>query len=364
MFKKTKSTSCSQNYIILSVDYEIFGNGSGDVKKHIIEPMNKMIKLSSIFNFPFTIFVEIEEYIAFCKYSNILKDKYLYDPAEMIRQQIKLLVQLGHDIQLHIHPQWYNAVFDGSSWKLNDHFTTVDDLFISQKDVNQYISERKNILEGIIHEVQPDKSVTAYRAGAFCAQPGIKLIAALYENNIIIDSSVVKGLKRKSPFGTFDYQSTFQNGNYWRISSDVAVIDTSGTVFEFPILSIMKRRWNQISLKRMKAKFSKNVPKVRQKEMISELGISYNPIKFLKFLLSPIPLKIDFHNLSANQLLKMLKALLLKMDNDQYSIMVLIGHTKEYVDNYSLESFFHSLKKNNHYIITTFSQIAKLVLKK
>jgi hypothetical protein len=348
--------------IVLSVDYEIFGNGTGDVKQHIIKPMEMMAQLGLTCNCFFTVFVEVEEYINFCKYSDQLQTMYSYNPADLIRQQIKSLVKQGHDIQLHIHPQWYNALFEGGKWKLNHQFASVDDLFVSQKEVTQYIKTRKNVLEEIIHEVDPSRKIIAYRAGSFCAQPGKKLIKALADNNIRIDSSVVKGMAHESNFSAIDYRSTANNGPFWRISNDVSIDDPNGLLYEFPIFSIMKRRWNQISIKRLKAKFSRNVPQQRQLEMLTELGISGNPIKLIKFLFQPVPIKLDMHNCSAMQLLSMIRQSRSNRKDRATSIAVMIGHTKEHIDNQSLEAFFTENSKHTSFHVVTFSQIAKQFL--
>src|SRR5438094_470598 len=72
------------------------------------------------------------------------------------------------------------------AWVLDRERRTVDDLFETQEETNAYIKERKDVLEEIT-----GKPVRAYRAGAFSAQPGQKLLRALAANGILIDSSVV-----------------------------------------------------------------------------------------------------------------------------------------------------------------------------
>ena len=47
-------------YIVLTVDYEIFGNGLGDVQQHIIEPANQIANLVKQYVIPFTFFFVVE----------------------------------------------------------------------------------------------------------------------------------------------------------------------------------------------------------------------------------------------------------------------------------------------------------------
>ena len=51
-----KPPTASARYVILSVDYEIFGNGSGDVVQHIIDPTNRMAGACQYHGVPLTVF--------------------------------------------------------------------------------------------------------------------------------------------------------------------------------------------------------------------------------------------------------------------------------------------------------------------
>ena len=61
-----------------------------------------------------------------------------------------------------------------------------------------------------------------YRAGAFSAQPGTKLLPALAKNGFVIDSSVVKGLVQDKGYGSgLDYRKAPSAKEPWRVSRDV-----------------------------------------------------------------------------------------------------------------------------------------------
>ena len=115
--------------LILSVDYEIFGNGSGDVREHIVEPTHRMAATCEKHGVPLTVYFEVEEYLAFVRERNRLTTTLGYDPAEAIRAQIVQLARRGHDIQLHLHPEWVGATLVGTKWNLRVEQRTVDSLF-------------------------------------------------------------------------------------------------------------------------------------------------------------------------------------------------------------------------------------------
>src|ERR1039458_10354222 len=112
--------------LILSVDYEIFGNGTGDVRQHVIQPTARMAGACQRQGLPLTVFFEAEEYVAFDKFSRELTRALGYDPASLIRDQIRSLVQVGHDVQLHLHPEWHGADFRDGKWILHPEHKTVD----------------------------------------------------------------------------------------------------------------------------------------------------------------------------------------------------------------------------------------------
>src|SRR5688572_18049212 len=183
--------------IVLTVDYEIFGNGTGDVRQHIVDPTERMARICEEHNVPLCIFFEVEEYLGFVRYRDALRHDLGYDPGELIRNQIISLMRRGHDVQLHLHPQWYNAGYRNRQWELNWNWPSVDHLFEEQTQVNSYMAERKAVIDEMYAEAGLRRTVTAYRAGAFCAQPAQKLLRALAANSFVIESSVVVGLHRK-----------------------------------------------------------------------------------------------------------------------------------------------------------------------
>lgn len=346
-------------YIVISVDYEIFGNGDGDVRQHITGPTERMARLCEKYRVPLTVFFEAEEYAAFIKYASALKKDLGYDSAALIREQIISLIGRGHDIQLHLHPEWHGARYEAGKWLLHPEKTTVDSLFDSQAEVTDYIASRKGLIEEIAAETGSSSKVRAYRAGAFSAQPGRKLLAALAENGIFIDSSVVKGLH--NPCSGFDYRQAPSAKDPWRVSSDVAVEDTAGAVWEFPIYSVMGRRINQLTFNRLRAKFSKNVPKGKQKEMINQLGIRpSDPFGLLKFLWQQVPIKLDYHNVSPGKMMRWIESAPKPADRKP-DVVMLIGHTKEHIDDRPLEELLRMIAQNSDLKIIGLDELANIV---
>jgi hypothetical protein len=349
-----------QRHLVISVDYEIFGNGTGDVRQHMTEPTERMARFCETHQMPLTVFFEVEEYLAFQRCRGELQKFHGYDPAALIRDQIISLAKRGHDIQLHLHPEWYGARWDAGQWVLNEAHQTVDSLFETEAETMAYIAERKAVIDELLEEAGSSERVHVYRAGAFSAQPGAKLLEALAGNEIWIDSSVVQGLTRRNPHVTLDYRKAPCRKGPWRVSRDVALEDRNGALWEFPIYSEMGRRWHQATFGRIKAKFSRNVPKAQQQRMARQLGLSRNPVRFLRFLFEPVPIKLDFHNLSPAKLLQMICSAP-KAEAGLPDVLVLIGHSKEHVDDRAFEQFLRLVNADAHLKVIGFGQIAEMV---
>jgi hypothetical protein len=352
---------CAPRYIVLSVDYEIFGNGAGDVRQHVIDPTARMARLCEKYGAPLTVFFEVEEYLAFERHRTALIAALGYDPAALIRRQIISLAAAGHDIQLHLHPQWRRAEFKDGKWILQGDKRTVDSLFETQEETDQYIAERKAVIDNMLAEAGRREKVTVYRAGAFSAQPGTKLLSALARNGFVIDSSVVKGLVQGTDYGSgLDYRQAPSAKEPWRVSRDVIEMDACGPIWEVPIYSRMRRRFQQFTVRRLRAKFSKNIPQAQKYDLVQKLGIGRNPVGIIKFLAQPVPIKLDFHNQSPRTLLNWIQSAPAPV-NGGPDVVVLIGHTKEHTDDRAFEKLLALAKASPGLKVSGFGEIAQLL---
>jgi hypothetical protein len=352
---------CAPRHVVVSVDYEIFGSGQGDVRQHVVDPTERMARLCEKYGAPLTVFFEVEEYLAFEKFRDALVKQLGYDPAALIRRQIIDLAKRGHDIQLHLHPQWYRADYQNGKWILELGKMTVDSLFETQEETTAYIAARKAAIEKMLVEAGGrQQKVTVYRAGAFSAQPGKKLLPALARNGFVIDSSVVKGLVQSKAHGGsgLDYVNAPSAKEPWRVSRDVIEIDPAGPIWEVPIYSKMGRRFQQITVRRLRAKFSKNIPKAQKSDMVQKLGVKKNPVSILKFLAQPIPIKLDFHNQPPHTLVNWIKNAP-AAERNGLDVVVLIGHTKEHTDDAAFEKFLALVKGSRGLKVSGFGEIAE-----
>jgi hypothetical protein len=170
---------------------------------------------------------------------------------------------------------------------------------------------------------------------------------------------VVKGLH--GPGHAFDYRRAPSAKGPWRVKRDVVTEDQTGPVWEFPVYSVMGRRLNQLTPQRLRAKFSRNAPKDRRNEMMGELGVRPgNPFALLKFMWQPVPIKLDYHNLSTAALMRMIRSAP-KPANGAPDVLMLIGHTKEHVDDGRFDQLLGAIGREPGLKVVTLDHLAGLV---
>lgn len=96
--------------LIFSSDYELFGDGSGNVLEEQIIPTNNTLEIFEPYGAKLTVMFEYGQYLAYEKYAS--EHNTFANDNILIKNQLIDLVKRGHDIQLHYHAQWYFAQYD------------------------------------------------------------------------------------------------------------------------------------------------------------------------------------------------------------------------------------------------------------
>ena len=119
--------------IIPTVDHEIFGNGKGSIVDNMINPLQRMVDVFDKYQIPLTIFPDVTEISSFKKFQSKLDLDYNQEIFNAVEKQIISLYSKGHDVQLHVHPQWVDATYKSGSWRL------------TKQNRNEYFFNKKTI---------------------------------------------------------------------------------------------------------------------------------------------------------------------------------------------------------------------------
>ena len=212
--------------IFLTYDYELFfGKPSGSVEKCIIEPTNLLREISIRTGVKMVFFIDA----GYLKMLRKYKDNFSKVATEhqSISNQIKQLVEEGHDCQLHIHPHWEDCTHNGQNWKMVTKRYKLDDF--SDEDIEKIILEYKSILEE-----HTNKPVHSYRAGGWCLQPFNRVQKAFVKAGLKLDSTVFPNGKFTAGNYYYDFTQSPKKSK-WKFSNKLTEEDVNGAFWEYPI---------------------------------------------------------------------------------------------------------------------------------
>ena len=354
--------------LILSLDYELFGNGAGDVRETIIEPTNRILDICDKHDCRLTIMFEVAEYWSFkeAESANLLKSN--YSPASEMEKQIVGAIIRGHDVQLHIHPQWIGAEHVDGIWRLRmnqyrlsdlpNGFGVKDDMF----SITGALYKGRKTLEEIIKPFKPDYECRVFRAGGYCLQPAKGVIKAMKNVGLYADSSVVCGLKAKEPF-KLDYSNAENNYGYWWCKEDdVSQKGEEGeNIIEYPVCSEMKPYFINFAPKKLFTTLRRKRIEGKDRHLeINKVKSTPDVAEIIQNFFYKHPHKLDFCKLSALTMYKTVKNLSIK-SFAQVIPIVMIGHSKDFWNDKELDLFINKIKKTENMRFSTFSEVTHTI---
>ena len=237
--------------IFITLDYELFlGKKTGTPENCLIRPMEALCSVADQIGFKYIIFVDA----AYLLRLSQLKDKcpQLLADYDLVTNNIELLAEKGHDIQLHFHPQWLYSSYNNVSkeWDLDFQHYKLSDM--EHDFAFESFRSAKQLLDDIV-----GYKTYAFRAGGYCLDSFSDSPRLFSENGICIDSSVARNLYENRAAHNFDYRRVPQSTEY-KFSNNVTKESENGCFTELSISSI-------------KVNFLQYLTKVRK------LQKSYNP---------------------------------------------------------------------------------------
>lgn len=341
-------------HLILSLDYEIFGNGSGDVMRDIIQPTNRLLNICDKHRAKMTIMFEVGEYWAFEQYAGQIRKDLGYSPCEQMKRQAIDAIRRGHDVQLHLHPQWIGANYDQGLWQLCDSYWRLADLPGGLGSKSQITSitgalrAGKETIEDMIKPVKADYECVCFRAGGFYAQPSENIISAMKKVGLRADSSVVKGYKTSTPFEVDYSQLKTDKAAWWTTDTELTAEGKSGeNIVELSVSSRMQPYWKNFKKTKLRAALKRrHAERASHGNHTTDRDINSVPDchTVLKRLLRNCPSTFDFCKLSSRDMLRRTK----EHAKHPEQPIVMIGHSKDFVNDRECDKFLASLYKNEN----------------
>ena len=318
--------------LIFTLDYEIYGNGTGALKDLVFDPAERLREAFRQWDAQFVTFVEVAEFQKI--------EAFHTDPAiDLVKRQIQELHRDGFEIGLHLHPQWCNARYVDGKWSLD--YSEYNLCTLPPVRIAEIVDDSLDYLRCLVDE--PQFNPFSFRAGNWLFQPTKMAASVLSQRGIKLDSSVFKGGLQHNH--SLDYRSALGNGYYWRFTDDATKPDPDGPWVELPIYTEMVPLWQMPTTKRLA--FNNSVDMVGR-----NVGYKWNRIRdFLRFR---YPLKFDFCRMTLDELISIVER---AIEQDQqtpalYKPLVAIGHTKDLTDPRTVEAFLSFLRKKEISVAT------------
>jgi hypothetical protein len=321
---------------IFTLDYEIYGNGTGSLKELVYEPTERLLDVFEKWDARFVNYVEVAEF-------ERIEAAGTDAAIELVKQQVKKMHRCGYEIGLHLHPQWFNARFERGQWELD--YTEYNLCTLPQPRIAEIVDRSVNYLGYMTGN--PQFSPLSFRAGNWLFQPAQTAAQELSRRGLRIDSSVFKGGLLRSH--NLDYRPARKNGYYWPFSSNVNEPDALGQWLELPIHTEMVAPWKMATSKRMG--MGANLGGTRgnqQKNLGQKLNRAFD---FLRFR---YPLKFDFCRMTLAELTSMMDRVILqdRYEPDTLKPIVAIGHSKDLNDLPTVDAFLSFLREKDIPVVT------------
>lgn len=346
-------------YICASFDYELFmGKNYVPEKKVLIEPTYQLSRMLE------------KEAVSGCFFADVCcpiqyrKLGYSEFP-DQFDTQLRDLISSGHDVQLHIHPNWLKTIKIGNEIEFERKYFRIHNWkTVSENSIKNIIHEGVKYLYNVIKPVYPDYRCIAYRSGGYCLQPENLLTDILYDEGIRIDSSVCPGMSYSQDGMYYDFKKILLNNYFFNVDhgiNDNIQHKLSNGLFEVPVGSYKTFPYRLIASKLNKTMST-------DKERGTGMALSKRPIekctiiqKIYKIIHTSNMVTFDFY--SAESISFMIDRIFKENNCKKNNLFIsIISHPKSLSDNHikNMQTAIQQIKKNKNICFVNMKDIAEI----
>ncbi len=187
-------------YLALVDDWELSGNGSGDIRELQFQPMRELVRIYNAHGIRGSFNAETMQQLSFRKHQAANPE--LRELADEWDDHVRETFRDGHDIQLHIHPQWHDAEHKDGKWKLTSDWSILN---FDPETAYHLLLSGKEYLESLLQPLDRNYRCVSFRAGSWCIAPSPHVLSLLVKLGIVFDMSIVGGLHYETKNITLDY---------------------------------------------------------------------------------------------------------------------------------------------------------------
>ena len=176
-------------HLALTHDWELRGDGSGDIEQIQFAPLRTLLAIYRKHDVRTTFLPDLMQQIRFRELES--EHPKLKSLADKWDEHVREAFRQGHDIQLHLHPQWRDGQYGNGRWHLNGDWSILN---YNHDAAYAMLAAGKDYLENLLRPINPSYLCLAFRAGALAAAPSDHLFKSLISLGIQLDVSLAGGL--------------------------------------------------------------------------------------------------------------------------------------------------------------------------
>ncbi|HEX8919985.1 MAG TPA: hypothetical protein VF766_00820 [Pyrinomonadaceae bacterium] len=244
-------------YLAFVDDWELSGNGSGDARELQYEPMRELVKIYNAAGVKGSFNAEVMQQLTFRKFERDYPElKTLADEWDAV---VRETYSQGHDIQLHIHPQWRGAEYENGEWRLTADWSILN----YDADVAyQMMRAGKEYLENLLRPIDAAYNCVSFRSGSWCIAPSPHMLSLLVKLGITFDMSIVGGVCYETKNINLDYTNCDEDFlPYYPVMTDARKVSDKPE----PIICVPTNHFYGSRRQVFKHHFGKALGKVKQR---------------------------------------------------------------------------------------------------
>jgi hypothetical protein len=175
--------------LVLSDDWELFGDGSGDMRRIQFDNLRTLVRIYEDHGLRGSFNAEVMQQLHHIEQGQ--KHPMLMELANEWSELLRQTFANGHDVQLHVHPQWHAARYVDGQWVLRSDWTLGNH---PPERIRQMLRACKEYLEALLHTVDAGYRCVSFRAGAWALAPAPHAVPALIDAGIKVDTSIAPGM--------------------------------------------------------------------------------------------------------------------------------------------------------------------------
>lgn len=187
-------------HLALTHDWELRGDGSGDIERMQFAPLRKLLQTYRKYHAETTFLPDVMQQLKFRRLES--QHPELKIKADSWDEHVREAYRQGHDIQLHLHPQWHSAEYENGSWRLNGDWSLLN---YDRDAAYAMLACGKQYLEDLLRPLDSSYRCLAFRACTLAAAPSPHLFKSLAGLGFQLEVSIAAGLIARNRDVQVDY---------------------------------------------------------------------------------------------------------------------------------------------------------------